>query len=590
MQRVQATLDVALQPITDIRTGIPNGFEALVRNTDQLGFASISDFFDFADRLGVFARVDDLLFGKAIEKFARSRTSAEPILFLNLDRRRIKSIVDTLPVLNERIRGAGLAPFDICFEITEGGESSACDDILKTVDVLRRQEFGLAIDDFGTGYSGLQALYQCQPDYVKIDRFFIQSLERDARKRLFVSRVVDLTHILGIKIVAEGVERLEELHACRDAGCDLVQGFFVAPPSCRIEDMRPVYAPISENPDRRLQMGGDMPLRNHPEITMLDAVGDSDRLYDVVELMLARPECQYLPVVDQRSVPLGIIRERDLKRLIHAPYGRDLMKNKSCALSPRDFLVPCPIADAGMSLDYLIDHFSDKIGECVIVTNATKYHGVITANSLVRLANGVRLRQARSQNPLTRLPANDAILACIARACADRRTDYTFCYFDFDHFKPFNDLYGFQTGDRAIIMFADLLRAAMSSEECYLGHIGGDDFFAAVSGPARCRIEAIMQDLRSKFASDVECFYTHEHRRQGHIETAGRDGKLDRFPLLSCSAAALHVPSGARAVEPHVVVQELARLKSVAKKLTAGIASSVLLRDDALAAGEPAAA
>ena len=58
LQRAQSTLDVALQPITDIRSGIPNGFEALVRNTDQLGFSSISDFFDFADELRVFARID----------------------------------------------------------------------------------------------------------------------------------------------------------------------------------------------------------------------------------------------------------------------------------------------------------------------------------------------------------------------------------------------------------------------------------------------------------------------------------------------------------------------------------------------------
>ena len=77
------------------------------------------------------------------------------------------------------------------------------------------------------------------------------SHERDGRKRLFVSRVVELAHILGTKVVAEGVEQVEELHACRDAGCDLVQGFFVGRPSCEVADIMPVYAPVVANADRR---------------------------------------------------------------------------------------------------------------------------------------------------------------------------------------------------------------------------------------------------------------------------------------------------------------------------------------------------
>ena len=89
-----------------------------------------------------------------------------------------------------------------------------------------------------------------------------------------------------------------------------------------------------------------------------------------------------------------------------------------------------------------------------------------------------------------------------------------------------------------------------------------------------------MHDLRAKFASDVECFYTREHRHQGYIETTGRDGKLARFPLLGCSVAALHVPSGVQALEPHFVIEELARLKSTAKKLPSGFASLALARDD----------
>ncbi len=97
----------------------------------------------------------------------------------------------------------------------------------------------------------------------------------------------------------------------------------------------------------------------------------------------------------------------------------------------------------------------------------------------------IRLRQAQSQNPLTHLPANDAILDFIGRAAADRSVNHAFCHLDFNNFKPFNDVYGFHVGDRAIIMFAELLRAEFGHDNAFVGHIGGDDFFVGTSGTVR---------------------------------------------------------------------------------------------------------
>src|SRR5262245_10763290 len=89
LAHVRSTIDTALQPITDIRGGSAHGFEALVRNTPHLGFPSIPEFFGFADRLGVLAEVDGLLYGKAAAKLASADRGADALLFLNLDRRRI---------------------------------------------------------------------------------------------------------------------------------------------------------------------------------------------------------------------------------------------------------------------------------------------------------------------------------------------------------------------------------------------------------------------------------------------------------------------------------------------------------------------
>jgi diguanylate cyclase (GGDEF)-like protein len=570
LRRLKGTLDVALQPITDIRSGDVHGFEALVRNTPDLGFASIADFFSFAEQLRVETEVDTFLAGKAAQKLA-SADSAGALLFLNLDRRRAADLSATLPTLIAALARAGRAPSDICIEITEGGD--ACDGgaLLSAIESLRRHGFRLAIDDFGTGFSGLKALYEWQPEYVKIDRFFISGLERDGRKRLFVSRVVELAHTLGTKVVAEGIERLEELQTCRDAGCDLAQGYFVARPSCHPEHVRPVYASVADNPDRRLLPRGALSLETENVVTALEPVSDRTRVEAVVEYFLGHPDTSFLPVIDARAMPIGIIRERDLRGIIQSPFGRDLLKNASCPLQIRDFVVRLPVVEAKICPTRLIEQCTHAIDEGILVTRNMRYAGFVTSSALLGLAGQIRLRQAQSQNPLTHLPANDAILEHIARACAERAAGHTFSLLDFNYFKPFNDVYGFHVGDRAIIMFAELLRAEFAHDEVFLGHIGGDDFFAAAAQPAE-HLVARLIGVRDRFAHAAESFYGSEQRRTGYLECAGRDNIVMRFPLLSCAVAALHVPAGSSATTPADVARELARLKTEAKKSPAGYA------------------
>src|SRR3546814_8596416 len=85
----------------------------------------------------------------------------------------------------------------------------------------------LALDDFCQGYSRLRLLHEHQPDYVKIDRYFISGISAEPKKRLFLSRIVDVMHVLGICMIAEGVETEAEFRTCKDLGFDLAQGFLV---------------------------------------------------------------------------------------------------------------------------------------------------------------------------------------------------------------------------------------------------------------------------------------------------------------------------------------------------------------------------
>ncbi len=198
-----------------------------------------------------------------------------------------------------------------------------------------------------------------------------------------------------------------------------------------------------------------------------------------------------------------------------------------------------PVVEAKICPSRVIEQCAHSIDEGILVTKDMRYYGFVTSNALLRLASMIRVRQAQSQNPLTHLPANDAILDFMGRACAERGVGHAFCHIDFDYFKPFNDVYGFHVGDRAIIMFADLLRAEFGGESCFVGHIGGDDFFVGCTG-GTCRLEARLKAVRDRFASDAESFYSHDHRVAGYIECAGRDGVVARFPaafVLDCGCS-----------------------------------------------------
>jgi diguanylate cyclase (GGDEF)-like protein/PAS domain S-box-containing protein len=123
-----------------------------------------------------------------------------------------------------------LDPASLCLEITESmfmEDSVAVGDGLQA---LRKLGVRLAVDDFGTGYSSMQYLRRFPLHTLKLDRVFVDGLDRNPADRAIVGSMIDLAHALGLTAVAEGVERAGQLQALQDLGCDLAQGFYWSPP------------------------------------------------------------------------------------------------------------------------------------------------------------------------------------------------------------------------------------------------------------------------------------------------------------------------------------------------------------------------
>lgn len=122
------------------------------------------------------------------------------------------------------------SPQSVVFEVVEHSPARQ-DDLLRALMELRALGFRIAVDDLGEGSAGLRRLIEFAPDFAKIDRFFIDGIDRDRKRRAIVKGIVEMSGELGTRVIAEGVEREEELAVLRDLGVPLVQGWLFGKPS-----------------------------------------------------------------------------------------------------------------------------------------------------------------------------------------------------------------------------------------------------------------------------------------------------------------------------------------------------------------------
>jgi len=556
----------AYQPIVCIRSGRCFGFEALARGYERLGFASVGTLLDHVHRAGMLPQVDMILQEKAISLAADSLKRTHARLFFNLDNRVLQS-ADYLPHrTSEILADHGLDPAALCLEISE---RHAVPDAVRVSEIMRfyrHHAYLFALDDFGTGFSGLQLLYDHHPDILKIDRFFVNGIGDDERKRLFVSTIVNLAHILGVTVVAEGVETEAEFRACKQIGCDLVQGYYVARPTTDISALDEYYPIVTEtNRRERRERPGDQRLMRD-ELVCLPTLSLSDSMATVFETFRSNVNCGFFPVLDARRYPVGVVRECDIKPYIYSPFGKELLQNKVSGRSLRHFISTATACDVNTDAEMILAMYAHTTETApILVTENFRYLGVLRPESLLKVINEKNLMTARDQNPLTRLPGNNPIGDYLAEVLDDEDSDYALIYFDLDHFKPFNDALGFRQGDRAILMFADVMRVKLNRPAMFLGHIGGDDFFAGLRGLAIEQTEALVLEVLKAFRTNIESFYDAPTRVQGFIIAQGRDGEPAQFPLLSCSAAIVEIPAGPRQGSLDHIVSVIADIKKAAK-------------------------
>lgn len=227
-------LCVFYQPKYDIQCDPPrlSSAEALIRWVHpELGMISPGQFVPLFEGNGLISIVDSFVWQETARQISRWKETYGFLLPVSVNLSRA-DVFD--PTLVERlirlIEENGLDYKDIKLEVTESAYTDKAKDLLDIVDRLRNLGFEIEMDDFGSGYSSLNMLSDMPIDVLKMDMKFVRNIESSDTDMRLVKLILDIARYLRLKVVAEGVETPGQLSLLKDAGCDLVQGYYFSRP------------------------------------------------------------------------------------------------------------------------------------------------------------------------------------------------------------------------------------------------------------------------------------------------------------------------------------------------------------------------
>jgi EAL domain-containing protein (putative c-di-GMP-specific phosphodiesterase class I) len=244
---------VHYQPIVSLQSGELWGMEALVRwEHPERGLLDPDEFVPVAEESGLAVPMGELVLEeacrRAVEWQRRFPLTPPLAMSVNLSGRQLRR-PDLHEIIGQALKETGLPASSLGLDITETVYIGALDANTAALDRLRALGIRISLDDFGSGYSSLSYLKRLPADILKIDRSFTRGLGLEVEDTAIVQTVVDLAHILGMEVVAEGVEVEEQETLLREMGCDFGQGYHFSkplPPEATSEFLGSAFRDISQ--------------------------------------------------------------------------------------------------------------------------------------------------------------------------------------------------------------------------------------------------------------------------------------------------------------------------------------------------------
>lgn len=520
----QRELRTHFQPIVDAAEGRLFAHEALLRGPSGTNLSAPLALFAASRQDGSGRQLDLLALQLAVERFALSRSSGK--LFVNLLPQTLAGFEEFSSWLRDVLLNAQLSPDQLVIEITEHGEQLDATPIRAQATRLRALGCEIAIDDFGTGLSGLKIWSELRPDYVKIDRYFISRVEEDSVAIEILRAMLDMAHVMGSRVVAEGIENERQMELLRGIGVDYLQGFHISMPlveaSIQTGEFR--ILPMQAVSAAGVSCVGDLCMQREP-------LAADTRISDAVGIFQANPDWDSLPIVAEGR-PIGVLRRDALLLKLSKPLHPEIYNPKPVTrLMETNVLVIDERTRLNQASRLITRNRHSRINEDFVIACDGRYRGLGRSIELLHHITEQQLLEAQQSNPLTLLPGNREIDSEVFRLLA-LRAPFAICHFDIDHFKPFNDHYGYSQGDQVLLNLAGLCRSAVADGLDFVGHPGGDDFILIMrSQDWRRRVSRIVES----FSATCSKFYSQGNHVAEGFQGLDRDGQQRVFPFMTLS-------------------------------------------------------
>ncbi len=222
------------QPVVSLRSMQITGFEALLRwKHPERGYVSPAEFIPIVEENGLILPLGQFVLLEACRQAAiwqtRFRDAAGLTVSVNLSPKQFEQ-TNLVQSLASILQETGMVPGTLRLEITESHLMAYAESVSQLLNELKQLRCKLQIDDFGTGYSSLAYLHRFPFDALKIDRSFVDRLDKEEQANEIVRSIVRLAHGLRMPVIAEGVETAEQLRDIRALGCDYGQGYLFSRP------------------------------------------------------------------------------------------------------------------------------------------------------------------------------------------------------------------------------------------------------------------------------------------------------------------------------------------------------------------------
>ncbi|KAF0162896.1 MAG: diguanylate cyclase/phosphodiesterase [Rhodocyclaceae bacterium] len=533
------------RPVADLASGAIFGHLASIHGPPEKLLFAPARLFRMASRLGRTAKFVDLYFRTVVERFVLDHGQGYLLLPLFDGAGDLGEVC--IDMLADATRNAALSAERVIVVHAGVGilDGDRLERSLAAARAVRRSGYMLASGCLNCARSEKLLWSALKPEFAMIEDGVLEGFDPNLLRFGQFAQMMAATDARGSRVIAQGVDSPALLKVLREIKVTGASGDFIGKPVTVPTHTLSAAAHkslVGEAPGYTSQHQGghrlhvlEKMLQNTPPVT-------PETLADEVFAMFERtPDLRAVAIV-KKDTPIGLIARYDMVDNMARPYRHELYGRKPCTRfmdkEPLTVDIHLPLSEVS---EVLVHAHPRHLISGFIITDAGRYLGIGSVQDLVREVALMQMEAAKYANPLTLLPGNVPInqyidsLLVAGEPCA-------IAYCDLDHFKPFNDVYGYARGDDVIRLTARILAEVCDSETDFVGHIGGDDFVLVLRGEdwqARCE-----QALRM-FGEEILGFFSHDDIERGGYVTENRKGLMEFHALTSLSIGVTEVKPGA---------------------------------------------